>query len=68
MLNEETRRKLKELNINELAVALEQQQKDPLAAKLSFDERFQRLVDYLYQEKYNFFLLKPMIIISCLYC
>ena len=53
MINEETRRKLKELNISELAVALEQQQKDPLTAKLSFDERFQRLVDYLYQEKYN---------------
>lgn len=53
MINEETKRKLKELNISELAVALEQQQKDPLSAKLSFDERFQRLVDYLYQEKYN---------------
>lgn len=53
MINEETKRKLKELNISELSVALEQQQKDPLSAKLSFDERFQRLVDYLYQEKYN---------------
>ncbi len=53
MINEETRRKLRELNISELTVALETQQRDPQTVKLSFDERFQRLVDYLYQEKYN---------------
>ena len=53
MINEETRRKLRELNISELTVALETQQRDPQTVKLSFDERFQRLVDYLYQEKYH---------------
>ena len=53
MLNEETKRKLRELNIGELITAIELQQQDPTTVSLSFDERMQRLVDYLYQEKYN---------------
>ena len=53
MLNEETKRKLRELNIGEVIDAIEFQNQDPVAVTLSFDERLQRIVDYLYQEKYN---------------
>ena len=53
MINDETKRKLRELNISELVTALEAQQNDIHSTSLSFDERMQRLVDYLYQEKYN---------------
>ena len=53
MINDETKRKLRELNLNEVITALELQQSDINSVTLSFDERMQRLVDYLYQEKYN---------------
>lgn len=53
MVNDETKRKLRELNLNELITILELQQKDINCVTLSFDERFQRIIDYLYQEKYN---------------
>jgi len=53
MINDETKRKLRELNLSELIVALESQQGDINSISLTFDERIQRLVDYLYQEKYN---------------
>lgn len=53
MINEETKRKLRELNLQEIITALENQQKDKSIYNLTFDERFQRIVDYLYQEKYN---------------
>lgn len=53
MINDETRRKLRELNLSEIISALELQQQDINCVTLSFDERFQRMVDYLYQEKYN---------------
>lgn len=53
MINDETRRKLRELNLQEIITVLENQQNDKTIASLSFDERFQRIVDYLYQEKYN---------------
>lgn len=53
MLNEETKRKLRELNIGEVIDAIEFQNQDPVTVTLSFDERLQRIVDYLYQEKYN---------------
>ena len=53
MINDETKRKLRELNLSELIVALESQQGDINSVSLTFDERLQRLVDYLYQEKYN---------------
>lgn len=53
MINDETKRKLRELNLSELITALETQQKDIRCTTLNFDERLQRLVDYLYQEKYN---------------
>ena len=57
MINEETRRKLREINLGEAIKGLEVQQADPatiaLTIALPFDERMQRLVDYIYQEKYN---------------
>jgi DNA replication protein DnaC len=53
MINDETKRKLRELNLSELVIALEAQQSDIHSTALSFDERMQRLVDYFYQEKYN---------------
>lgn len=53
VINDETKRKLRELNLSELITAMESQQNDIHSTTLSFDERMQRLVDYLYQEKYN---------------
>ena len=53
MVNEETRRKLREINLGEAVAGLEAQQEDPVTMALPFDERMQRLVDYIYQEKYN---------------
>lgn len=53
MINDETKRKLRELNLNEVITVLELQQSDISSVTLPFDERIQRLVDYLYQEKYN---------------
>lgn len=53
MINNETRRKLEELNLNEFIQALEIQEKQPSCAALSFEERMQLLVDYTYQEKYT---------------
>ena len=46
MVNEETRRKLRELNLGEAVAGLEMQQSEPATIGLSFDERLQRLVDY----------------------
>ena len=53
MIHDETKRKLRELNLSELITAIEEQQSDIHCSVLPFDERMQRLVDYLYQEKYN---------------
>lgn len=53
MMNEETRRKLREMNLYEFVEILDIQQKDPSTISLSFDERFQRITDYVYQQKYN---------------
>jgi DNA replication protein DnaC len=53
MINDETKRKLRELNLSEIITLLELQQQDINCITLPFDERFQRIADYLYQEKYN---------------
>jgi DNA replication protein DnaC len=53
MINDETRRKLREINLGEAIPGLEAQQADPATIALPFDDRMQRLVDYIYQEKYN---------------
>lgn len=53
MINDETKRKLRELNMGEFISGIEFQQTEPTTMSLPFDERLQRLVDYTYQEKYN---------------
>lgn len=53
MINDETKRKLRELNMSEIITGLEIQQSEPGTLAWSFDDRIQRLVDYVYQEKYN---------------
>ena len=51
VINEEIRCKLRELNMGEFVSGLELQQADPATIALTFDERMQRLTDYVYQEK-----------------
>lgn len=53
MLNTETRRKLRELNLEEMIQLIDQQQKDAHTLHLTFEERLEAIVDYVYQEKYN---------------
>jgi DNA replication protein DnaC len=53
MTNDETRRKLRELNLGEMVDILEMQEHDISYTAQTFDERLQRIVDCLYQEKYN---------------
>jgi DNA replication protein DnaC len=53
MMNDETKRKLRELNLGEMITAIEIQNQDIAYTSLPFDDRIQRMVDYLYQEKYN---------------
>lgn len=53
MLNEETKRKLRLMNIGEFIEAIDLQYHDPQTLSLPFDERFQRITDAVYQEKYN---------------
>lgn len=50
MINEETRRKLREIHLGEAIKGLEVQQAGPATIALPFDERMQRLVGYIYQE------------------
>lgn len=49
MVNDETRRKLRLLNIGEFVEELEIQQQDPQTLALPFDDRFQMLTDSVYQ-------------------
>lgn len=53
MLNEETKRKLRLMNIGEYIEAIELQQQDPQMLALPFSDRFQQLTDSVYQQKYN---------------
>ena len=53
MINEETRRKLRLMNIGEFSEEIELQRQDPNILALPFDERFQMLTDSVYQRKYN---------------
>ncbi|MBQ2674627.1 MAG: ATP-binding protein [Mogibacterium sp.] len=53
MINEETKRKLRLMNIGEFIEASEEQEQDVNALALSFDDRFQMMVDSVYQQKYN---------------
>lgn len=53
MINDETKRKLRELGLSEIITILEIQEKEPDTGIMPFDERLQYITDYLYQEKYN---------------
>lgn len=53
MINDETKKKLRELKLGELINAYDVYSKNTDWGSLSFDEKFQMLTDYLYQEKYN---------------
>ena len=51
MLNEETKRKLRLMNLAPVIDIVDQQDSDVQTVALPFDQRFQRIVDFLYQEK-----------------
>lgn len=51
MINEETRRKLREMSLEEMIAALDLQTNDIRYASLPFEERIKMMVDYVYQEK-----------------
>lgn len=53
LLNEETRRKLRELNLSEMIEAIDQQAQDIGYATMSFEERMKLAIDFVYQNKYN---------------
>ena len=53
MIDNETIRKLRQLDLGELIDNLEMQEMDSDTRLLSFDERLQLGVYYIYQEKYN---------------
>jgi DNA replication protein DnaC len=53
MLNEETRRKLRELNLSEMIEAIDSQSRESALITLSFEDRMKMVVDYVYQKKYN---------------
>ena len=49
MLNDETKRKLRLMNMGEFIDAIEIQGNDLQSLSLPFDERFQQLADMVYQ-------------------
>lgn len=53
LLNEETRRKLRELNLSEMIDAIDTQSQDVGYSTLSFEDRMKLAVDVVYQKKYN---------------
>lgn len=53
MINDETKRKLRELNMSEIISGLEIQQSELETLAWSFDDCIQRLVDYVYQHSYR---------------
>ncbi len=53
MFNEETKRKLRLMRLDGLIEAEEQLKIEPGLENLSFDERFQVLIDRLYQQYFN---------------
>lgn len=53
MINDETRRKLREIQLDEMIHIIDIQGKDGLYGTMSFDERLKLIIDYIYQEKHN---------------
>ena len=52
MIDEETRRKLREMNMGEMVDALDLQESDRTTMAVPFDDRMRIAVDYAYEEKY----------------
>ena len=52
MIDEETRRKLREMGMGEMVEALDLQESDRTVMAVPFDDRFKMAVDYAYEEKY----------------
>lgn len=50
LLSEETRRKLRELNLNEMVDAFDTQSQEISYSTLSFEDRIKMAVDYVYQK------------------
>lgn len=53
MINDETKRKLDEMGMHSLVIALEKQENEILYKSMSFDERINAAVDLSFQMKYN---------------
>lgn len=53
MIDNETIRKLREMNLSEFIDIIEVQQKDPSCITIPFDERMKRIIDYVYHQKHN---------------
>jgi DNA replication protein DnaC len=53
LLNEETRRKLRELNLSEMIEAIDQQAQDIGYSTMPFEDRMKFAIDFVYQKKYN---------------
>jgi len=51
MIDEETRRKLREMSMGEMVEALDLQDSDRTCAAMPFDERVRMMVDHAYEEK-----------------
>ena len=52
MVDEETRRKLREMGMGEMVEALDLQDADRTAGAMPFGERVRMMVDYAYEAKY----------------
>ena len=52
MIDEETRRKLREMGMGEIVDALDLQESDKTTMAVPFDDRVKMAVDYAYEEKY----------------
>jgi len=53
LLNEETRRKLRELNLSEMIEAIDQQAQDIGYSSMPFEDRMKMAIDFVHQKKYN---------------
>ena len=51
MIDQETIRKLRELNLSEVVDILEVQERDTATTLLPFDERMKLIIDFLYTQK-----------------
>lgn len=53
MIDQETIRKLRELNLSEVVDILQVQERDTATTLLPFDERMKLIIDFLYTQKHN---------------